>query len=384
MAARGCPIFILLVVPFLVAANYRTENFLVTAPSDALAREIGDAAEAYRRELAVDWLGKPLPPWQDVCSIRAVVGAQLPAGGQTSFYFTAGRPRGWDMIVQGSRERILDSVLPHEITHTIFATHFGRPLPRWADEGACTTVEHPSERAKQERWLVEFLTTRPSRGIPFNMMFQMQDYPSDILPLYAQGYAVAEFLIQQGGRRKFVDYVQAGMQSNDWSGATRQFYGYASLSALQVAWLDWIAQGRPVPVPEQLAGTAGLIAASGNNTATATRDAGASAAAPGRDALVSTPVQTPPREALSWYARQRGDRDAQAVSHVEQAQSESKQAESSQADRTAVVPTVRAASQSQHLSRPAGLQRVELLVIEPSHTAPFVPVADLPGGRIAR
>ena len=37
--------------------------------------------------------------------------------------------------------RILDSVLPHEITHTIFATHFGQPLPRWADEGACTTVD---------------------------------------------------------------------------------------------------------------------------------------------------------------------------------------------------------------------------------------------------
>ena len=62
------------------------------------------------------------------------------------------------MHIQGSRERILDSVLPHEITHTIFATHFGRPLPRWADEGACTTVEHVSEKAKQDNFLIQFLT----------------------------------------------------------------------------------------------------------------------------------------------------------------------------------------------------------------------------------
>ena len=69
------------------------------------------------------------------------------------------------MNVQGSLERILDSVLPHEITHTIFATHFGRPLPRWADEGACTTVEHSTERRKQEQLLIQFLTS--NRGIAF-------------------------------------------------------------------------------------------------------------------------------------------------------------------------------------------------------------------------
>ena len=61
------------------------------------------------------------------------------------------------MSIQGSRQRILDSVLPHEVTHTIFASHFRQPLPRWADEGACTTVEHASERAKQEKMLIEFL-----------------------------------------------------------------------------------------------------------------------------------------------------------------------------------------------------------------------------------
>jgi hypothetical protein len=35
------------------AAGYRTANFLVDAPTEALARRIGDAAEQYRHTLAL-------------------------------------------------------------------------------------------------------------------------------------------------------------------------------------------------------------------------------------------------------------------------------------------------------------------------------------------
>jgi hypothetical protein len=225
----------------------RSTNFLVSAPTAALAEEICRAAEQYRRDLAVEWLGRELPAWGSPCPIRADVSSQLGAGGATSFVFQRGVPTQWTMQIQGSRERILDSVLPHEITHTIFATHFGRPLPRWADEGACTTVEHPSERARQDRFLIEFLTTE--RGIPFNRMFAMKEYPRDILPLYSQGYSLARFLIQQGGKQKFVQYIGEGMQTNNWTAATQKFYGFGSLSDLQVTWLEWVRQGSPPLVP---------------------------------------------------------------------------------------------------------------------------------------
>ena len=91
-----------------------------------------------------------MPNWAQPCPITAQVGRHLGAGGATSFVFEHGEVFGWRMTIQGSLERILDSVLPHEVTHTIFATHFRQPLPRWADEGACTTVEHASEKAKQQ------------------------------------------------------------------------------------------------------------------------------------------------------------------------------------------------------------------------------------------
>ncbi|MEE2643119.1 MAG: hypothetical protein VX768_21000 [Planctomycetota bacterium] len=221
----------------------------MTAPNQQLASEVGFAAEKYRRQLAREWLGRELPDWPQPCVITARINRQ--AFGETSFSFAGrgrkSRPFDFVMQVNGSRERILDSVLPHEISHTIFATHFGQPLPRWADEGACTTVEHVSERRKNHRMLIEFLTT--GRGIPFNSMFAMKQYPRDILPLYAQGYSLCRFLIQRGGKIKFVQFMEDGVDTSNWNTAVRQHYGIRDLSALQVQWLGWVKEGCPGPYP---------------------------------------------------------------------------------------------------------------------------------------
>ncbi len=242
----------LVVAAFLsLGASYRTQNFIVSTHSSQLAAEIGEAAEAYRRDLAIEWLGRELPNWRSPCPITVEASPDKGAGGATTFSFDGQRrPFGWTMSIQGSRERLLDSVLPHEITHTIFATHFGRPLPRWADEGACTTVEHENERGKQHQLLIHFLTSRPSKGIPFNKMFPMMQYPRDMLPLYAQGYSVARFLIGYGGKRKFVEYIGDGMNSSDWDAATKKHYGFKDLSELQVTWLSWVASGSPSDRPQ--------------------------------------------------------------------------------------------------------------------------------------
>jgi len=219
---------------------------VVSAPTPSLAREICTAAEGFRRDLAIEWLGHALPEWQSKCTIQVQVGAQLGAGGATSFAFVNGQPVDFRMTIQGSHARLLDSVLPHEITHTILATHFGRPLPRWADEGAATSVEDISERSKQDKLLVQFLTT--DRGIAFNRMFTMREYPRDILPLYSQGYSLARYLIAQGGRKKFVRYIGDGLSRNNWTSATRRHYGFHSLSDLQITWLEWVRQGSPANI----------------------------------------------------------------------------------------------------------------------------------------
>ena len=238
-----------------------TQNFAVYANDPAFAQRVAQEAERYRRELSIEWLGYEISPWEERCPIAVEIG--LHAGGETSFAFVTppqggrGFPTGWQMKIFGPPDRLLDAVLPHEITHTIFATHFGRPLPRWADEGACTTVEHVSERQKNHNMLVSFLGGTPSRGIPFNRMFTMRNYPNDILPLYAQGYSLAKFLIQKKGRKPFLDYLETGMDNERpgaelvaWDHATNQHYGYRDLSDLQLAWMDWLRNGAAAE-PEQ-------------------------------------------------------------------------------------------------------------------------------------
>ncbi len=254
--ARVVPASALLVCICLVApgsiaqaaAGYKTTNFVVSAPTPQLAKEIGDQAEVYRKQLAIEWLGKELPAWSKPCPISAQVQPNLGAGGKTSFVFDRGEVFGWKMDIQGSRERILDSVLPHEVTHTIFASYFRQPVPRWADEGACTTVEHPSEVSKQERNLIQFLKT--GRGIPFSQMFAMKEYPSDVMPLYAQGHSLSEWLIESRGRKAFLEFVGDGLKDENWPRAVREHYGFDSLLAMQNSWNDWVRQGRPKLTPE--------------------------------------------------------------------------------------------------------------------------------------
>jgi len=231
-----------------LGASARTQNFLVSAPTPDLANSIAQAAEQYRRDLAILWLGRELPPWRGPCPIQANVSPQLGAGGVTSFVFHRGEACDWQMTVQGSAQRILDSVLPHEVTHTVFATHFGQPLPRWADEGACTTVEHSEEQGRHQQMLITFLQT--GRGIAMTKLFAMREYPPDMLPLYAQGYSVARYLIEQGGRRKFVQFVGDGLRDDNWQRAMKKHYGDDSLMALQTRWLDWVRQGSPRLAPQ--------------------------------------------------------------------------------------------------------------------------------------
>jgi hypothetical protein len=244
MDARKFAILFALSAVLSCGANYRTTNFHITASSPALAKKVGDYAEGYRQQLAMYWLGRELPPWKDVCPIEVIAGPRREANGVTNFVFMEGTVGQWHMRVEGTEERVLDSVLPHEITHTILASHFapmGKPVPRWADEGACTTVEHISERSKFDTLLVRYL--RSGQGFSFQELYHIKDYPADPLPLYAQGYSVVSFLVAQGGPRKFVEYLQDGMKTQDWAGATEKHYSYAGLGHLKKNWLSWVADG---------------------------------------------------------------------------------------------------------------------------------------------
>lgn len=224
-------------------ATYRTKNFVVTTSDPLLAQQMAQRAEFLREDLAKFWLGKPLPNWFRRCKIKIRIGEYSP-GGQTSFIFNNGEVYGWDMEIQGTAQRVYDSVLPHEITHMILASYFRRPVPRWADEGAATFTEADPERKKYQNMLLKFLRTQ--KGIPLDQLFLMEEYPADPLPLYAQGFSIAEFLIRQRGPQYFVYFIERSMEPGaSLRKLVLECYGYESLRELQGDWVAWVAEGSP-------------------------------------------------------------------------------------------------------------------------------------------
>jgi hypothetical protein len=222
-------IFSLLV---LTGASYRTTNFVVDAPTPELARKIAQTAERQRQQQAKQWLGRELPDWPEPCSIEATVTLGR-SGGATSFEFDQGELLTLHMHIEGSIERLLDSVLPHEVTHTIFAHHFGRQPPRWADEGGAVLAEAECIRRRQEFLVRQILHT--DRAIPLDRLFALRDYPFDRLSLYAEGFSVASFLVARAGRPTFLAFVTDGMDEG-WDEAVRTHYHYRNVQALEHAW----------------------------------------------------------------------------------------------------------------------------------------------------
>jgi hypothetical protein len=270
MDARLARVCLVLLAPALMGAGFRTPNFTVTAPTPEIAQQVGNAAEVYRKQLAIEWLGHELPRWAAPCPIRVDVG-QLGAGGQTTFSFFpnaqgSAEVCNWDMKIQGSLERILDSVLPHEVSHTIFACHFRRPLPRWADEGAATLAEHDSEKRRQVLTLKQVIDTR--RRIPLASLLNIKDYPrdmQDVMTLYAEGYSLAELLVQEGGRARYLKFLNDAHQQG-WERAVQTHYGYRSVESLEQRWRDWVIAGSPeldLPRDQQLADASRAGAPSG-------------------------------------------------------------------------------------------------------------------------
>jgi hypothetical protein len=185
-----------------IAPAFRRRTSL-THPTPQIAQRVGEWAEYYRREKAILWLGKEMPTWGQPCPLKVTV-TYNGSGGATSFAFDRGRILSIDMNIEGTLDRLVASVLPHEVTHTVFAYHFRCPVPRWADEGGSVLSEDEQERNRHDG-LVRQILKSPGRAILLRRLFSLKEYPSDVMCLYAQGYSVANFLVQSSNRATFLN-----------------------------------------------------------------------------------------------------------------------------------------------------------------------------------
>ncbi|MGH7201998.1 MAG: hypothetical protein ACREJB_15450 [Planctomycetaceae bacterium] len=222
-----------------LGAKHVTPHFVVTASSPEAAREVAETAERCRRELAVEWTGRELPAWQTACRITVADGADAATSGWTTYSVYRGEMFDCVMIVRGPLDRILDTVLPHEISHTVLVTYLGRLVPRWADEGVALMCETETEQLRQR--LLAAQLAKSERSVPLRALLTQAEYPRDkgrMRAFYARGFSLTEFLVGQGGKARYLEFLAAG-DGRGWDWAVRHYYGDRDVEALEARWTSW-------------------------------------------------------------------------------------------------------------------------------------------------
>jgi hypothetical protein len=227
----------------LWGASARSTNFVVEAPTPQIAQQVTQYAEQYRREKAQLWLGREMPTWPQPLPIRVTV-TMGGAGGATSFAFDNGQILHQQMHIEGSLERLLNSVLPHEVTHTVFAHHFRCPVPRWADEGGAVLSEDDIERDRHDKMVRQILNS--GRAIPLRRLLSLREYPNEVMALYAEGFSVTSFLVGRSSRPAFLNFVGDGMRRG-WDAALQTHYQIRNVEELEQAWLTHLRNTRRQP-----------------------------------------------------------------------------------------------------------------------------------------
>lgn len=231
-------------VLFSIGATFETENFRVTASSAKVAQSVAKTAEAARVKIAEQWFQRALPRWEDRCQLTVTI-REGKSQGLTSYAFRSRRGVDWEIQASGPLADILESIIPHEVSHTVLATQFPRPLPRWADEGAAMLVESEAEQKRLRLTAVELV--KSPRRMSLRKMLPLMEYPRDayaVKAIYTLGYSLSDFLVRNEGRQKYLDLLVRAEQVG-WDRSVREVYGFESIESLERDWTSWVEAGSP-------------------------------------------------------------------------------------------------------------------------------------------
>lgn len=225
----------------------QTHNFhILHRGNRPLAERFARAAEQARSAAFLRWFGEAGTGWRPRCDIYLYTS-------DLSFHRATGVPKSVPGVstTQGERGRVfsrridlrcndphvLNAILPHEITHIVFADYFGSSLSAWANEGIAVQVE-PRNRI----WLhLRNLPVYREQGrlLPIASLIRLAGYPSPqkMGPFYAQSASLVAFLIQEHGPRTLVQFLQDS-QAQGYEDSLQRHYG-VTLQELDRRWLRY-------------------------------------------------------------------------------------------------------------------------------------------------
>jgi hypothetical protein len=234
---------ILAIFPVLLSATLTLsadmsvgKNFTVLAPDRALATAVLQQAEVYRSQAARDWLAERLPDRLGRSMITVDISSQEDEG----FTWPIDSPERTlhQIWLTTSVERAVGTTLQHEVIHTVLDTHFfPETIPAWASEGIASQADDAGRKDDQRLMLARWVRT--NRWPNLRSLFQYRRLEHNDLTAYVAASSIVEFLVEQGGKPRVVEFASAGAKQG-WDAAARKLYAARDVSALQVAWQTWV------------------------------------------------------------------------------------------------------------------------------------------------
>lgn len=233
--------------------SVETPNFRVLHRGQpAAAADVGQTAEAARKDMYDRWAGAPAATWSPKCDIylhptgtdyARATGKSADGPGHSTVGTKAGRVVGRRIDLRLDEPALLDGTLPSEVTQVVLADLFAdQPLPRWAIVGMAALSESPEGVARYRRAVPALLHEKKLFAVgPF---LDQPNFPEPALVtgFYAESVSLVSFLVELKGPRAFATFLREAPRRG-YARALTSHYGFKDPAELQNRWVKHVLGG---------------------------------------------------------------------------------------------------------------------------------------------
>jgi hypothetical protein len=230
----------------------------------AIDADLGPRCEAVLTRLSTYWFAtaEPLNQRCDIVlhptddSYSRAVGARASQTTGSVLIGDNNRKPFFRIDVRASRSDWDTAILPHELTHVLFAQRFsGHKLPAWINEGTALLADPPSKQALHLRDCRRAV----SDGTALNLskLLTLTDYPDrrEWPAFYGQSLSLVKCLVERESSQAFVEFVDTSL-NQDCATGLREVYGIQTIDQLQQIWSQYESKYDPrlaqaIDVPRQ-------------------------------------------------------------------------------------------------------------------------------------
>lgn len=228
----------------------KTEHFIVYYQDPVEGKAVSDRAEYHLEKIVDDLRLRRTHDWRKkytVCVVKEESEwksflVKLNITPELTGGFSTG-PKG-EIFLHGTSVPYLQLAFPHELTHTLLSEiGGGKRFPLWFDEGFANY--EGGIIGTDEGLLREAIQS--GKHFPLSELVQSKSYPTDIEKkklFYTESESLVEYLITQHGRRRFGEFIEELLKTDDFEQALRTAYGgkIGSLDELSRLWLRYVSE----------------------------------------------------------------------------------------------------------------------------------------------